>query len=52
MLEEIASQGINAIPEMIRILINNAMLLERQAYLGVAPYERSSQRRDQANFEA
>ena len=49
LLEEIASQGINAIPEMIRILINNAMLLERQAYLGVAPYERSSQRRDQAN---
>ena len=49
MLEEIASQGINAIPEMIRILINNAMLLERQTYLGAAPYERSNQRRDQAN---
>ena len=49
MLETVASQGINAIPEMIRILLNNAMLLERQAYLGAAPYERSNQRRDQAN---
>lgn len=49
MLETLASQGINAIPEMIRILLNNAMLLERQAYLGAAPYERSNQRRDQAN---
>lgn len=49
MLETIASDGINAIPEMIRILVNNAMQLERQAYLGAAPYERSDQRRGYAN---
>src|SRR5437763_17111804 len=30
-------------------MLNTAMLIERQQYLGVAPYERSSERTDQAN---
>jgi transposase-like protein len=37
------------LPELVRIIINTAMQAERQAYLGVQPYERSSQRRDHAN---
>ena len=48
-LQEIASEGFDALPELIRILINNAMQIERQRYLGVDPYERSSKRRDRAN---
>lgn len=49
LLEQIAEQGLDAIPEMIRTLINAAMQMERQAYLGAGPYERSLERRDHAN---
>lgn len=49
LLEQNAEQGLAAIPEMMRTLINAAMQMERQTYLGAAPYERSLERRDQAN---
>lgn len=50
LLELVAQEGLDALPEMIRIIINTAMQAERQHYLGVsAPYERSPQRQDQAN---
>jgi putative transposase len=49
LLEQIAEQGFDALPELIRIVINEAMRLERQNYLGVAPYQRSPERRGQAN---
>lgn len=49
LLEQIAEQGLEAIPDMIRTLVNAAMQLERQAYLGAAPYERTAERRDHAN---
>lgn len=49
LLEQIATEGLDAIPEMLRIIINTAMQAERQQYLGVGPYERSAQRRGQAN---
>jgi len=49
LMEEIIANGLDAIPEMIRILINIAMKAERQSWLGVGPYERSTTRRDQAN---
>jgi len=48
-MEQIISQGMEYIPEMIRILINLAMQMERQAYLGAGPYERTPERRDYAN---
>jgi len=48
-LEEIATQGLDYLPELIRLVINTAMKAERQQYLGVAPYERSAERRDQGN---
>ena len=48
-LEEIAAQGFDALPELIRIVMNEAMRMERQKYLGVAPYERSSKRQGHAN---
>jgi len=48
-LEQISEQGLDYLPELIRVVINTAMKAERQQYLGVAPYERSEQRRDQAN---
>jgi transposase-like protein len=48
-LEEITKQGLDYLPELIRLVINAAMKAERQQYLGAAPYERSAERRDQAN---
>jgi transposase-like protein len=49
LLEQIISDGLEAIPELIRIVVNTAMETERQKYLGVGPYERSSERRGHAN---
>ena len=49
LVEQIMMQGLDAVPEMIGALINLAMQMERQAYLGVGPYERSPERRDSAN---
>jgi transposase-like protein len=49
LLEQIASEGFDFLPEFIRILVNAAMQIERQKYLGAGPYERSSERRGYAN---
>ena len=49
LLEQIASDGLDAMPELIRLVINAAMQAERQKFLGVGPYERSTARRAHAN---
>lgn len=49
LLEQIAADGLEALPDLIRIVINTAMQAERQQYLKVGPYERSGQRQDYAN---
>ena len=49
LLEQIAATGFEAIPEMIRLLVNTAMQAERQQYLGAEPYQRSPDRQDHAN---
>ena len=38
LLERIANQGFEALPELIRVVINEAMWMARQQYLRVAPY--------------
>jgi len=48
-LEQIAAEGMDYIPEMVRILINAAMLIERQKTLNAKPYERTEERRGHAN---
>ena len=48
-LEPILKHGLDALPDLIRTVINAAMELERQQHLGVAPYERSEKRRGYAN---
>ena len=48
-LEQIAVEGMEALPELIRILINEAMRLEREHYLGAGPYERSPERKGHVN---
>lgn len=49
LLEQVAENGLDFLPELIRIVIDTAMQAERQQYLGVGPYERSPERRGLAN---
>ena len=49
LLEQIAEGGFEALPELIRILVNEAMKLEREEHLGVSAYERSPERQGYAN---
>jgi len=46
---EIVEQGLEAVPEMVRILINNAMQVERAKYLQAGEYERTEDRKGHAN---
>lgn len=48
-LEQITADGLEALPELIRVLINEAMCLEREQYLGARHYERSPERQGHAN---
>jgi len=44
LLQQIAAEGLDAMPELVCILINSAMKIERQRFLGVGPYEGSPER--------
>lgn len=48
-LEEISQQGLAYLPELIRIIINTAMQIERQKHVGAGPYERTAERQGHAN---
>jgi len=49
LLDTIADGGLAALPDAFRLLLNAAMLLERQKFIGVGPYERSAERQAHAN---
>jgi putative transposase len=49
LLEQITQQGLDVLPAIIRTVINTAMQIERQNYLGAGPYERSQERQGHAN---
>lgn len=48
-LEQIGEQGLSFMPELIRILVNAAMQIERQKHLGAGLYERTPDRQGYAN---
>jgi putative transposase len=48
-LELLNQSGSDSLGEAFRILLNAAMLLERQHFLNAEPYERTPERRDYAN---
>lgn len=48
-MEQIAAEGLDCLPDLIRVIINTAMQAERQAYLGAGRYERSQERKGYAN---
>jgi len=47
--EELTKNGLGAVPELIRVLINNAMQEERAKYLQADEYERTVDRTGYAN---
>jgi putative transposase len=49
LLQLLSAEGTQAIPQIIRILLNESMLLERAAALEAAPYERTCARKGYAN---
>ncbi len=49
LLEAIIEQGLDVLPELVRVLVNETMRIERQNYLGAAPYQRTAERRGHAN---
>lgn len=49
LLEQIAAGGFEALPELIQVLIDEAMRMEREQHIGAGPYERTPERRGQAN---
>jgi len=46
---ELAEKGLEAVPELLRVLINNAMQVERSKYLQAEQYERTEDRKGHAN---
>lgn len=48
-LEQISQQGTEYLPELIRILVNAAMQIERQKHLGAGWHERTPERQGHAN---
>ena len=48
-IEELSQNGINAIPDLLRVLLNNAMQAERSKYLQAGEYERTEDRKGHAN---
>jgi transposase-like protein len=47
--EELSEKGLEAVPEMMRVLINQAMQAERSKYLQADEYERTEERKGHAN---
>ena len=46
---DLAEKGLDAVPELLRVLINNVMQAERSKYLQAGQYERTEDRKGHAN---
>ena len=49
LVEEITRHGFDAVPEMLRVLLNSLMQAERAKYLQAGAYERTEERQGHAN---
>jgi putative transposase len=49
LMEQVAEQGLDVLPELIRIVLNAAMQAERSEHLQAAPYQHNEERRGYAN---
>jgi hypothetical protein len=48
-MEELVKQGLEGLPELVRVLVNEAMRIERENYQNAKPYERTEGRRGYAS---
>ena len=48
-IEEMTRNGLEAIPELVRVIINSVMQTERSNYLQANAYERTEERKGHAN---
>jgi len=48
-IEEVTRNGLDAIPELMRLLLNNIMQAERAKYIQAGEYERTADRKGHAN---
>ena len=51
LMEEICEQGLDALPELMRIVLNAAMYIERQKHIGAGPYIVSDLVKEKVDFE-
>ena len=49
LLEQVKEQGLDVLPELIRVILNMAMQAERSEHLSAAPYQHTQERRGYAN---
>jgi putative transposase len=49
LLEQVKEQGLEVLPEMIRVILNTAMQAEREEYMNTEPYQRTTEREAHAN---
>ncbi len=49
LLEQVQEQGLDILPELIRIVLNAAMQAERSEHLNAGPYQHTDERRGYAN---
>ncbi len=49
LLEQAQEQGLDVLPELIRVIINTAMQAERAEHLNAAPYQHTEERNGYAN---
>ena len=47
--QDLAEKGLEAVPELLRVLINNVIQVERSKYLQAGEYERAEDRKGHAN---
>jgi transposase-like protein len=48
-LRQVTEQGLDGLPDLIRVMVNEAMQIERENFLQAKPYERSEGRNGHAN---
>ena len=49
LLEQVKEQGLEVLPELIRVIINTAMQAERSEHLSAEPYQHTQERKGYAN---
>ena len=49
LVEQVCRQGMNILPELIRVILKTAMLAEREQYMNAEPYQQTPEREAHGN---